>query len=134
MVVGNKYWPTKKHTSLVSVPKSPFMKNAYRQAWHTRNTALCSRCRYMHSTSLLIMSDTCLYVINLSDISLDVTCNCSCKIYLIRVTQSKSISQCCFIVVSRVSTQIKSTIYCRLITVITPLNIFFMSLPSVFQI
>ena len=29
LVVENKYWSTKKHTSLVSVPKSPFMKNVY---------------------------------------------------------------------------------------------------------
>ena len=29
LVVGNKYRPVKKHTSLVSVPKSPFMKNVY---------------------------------------------------------------------------------------------------------
>ena len=29
MVVGNKYWLTKKHTSLVSMQKSPFMKKIY---------------------------------------------------------------------------------------------------------
>ena len=34
LVVGNKYSLTKKHTSLVSVPKSPFMKNVYNNVRH----------------------------------------------------------------------------------------------------
>ena len=44
--VGNKYRLTKKHTSLVSMQKSPFMKKVYKQV--EVHTHACTTVRWRH--------------------------------------------------------------------------------------
>ena len=40
LVVGNKYLQTKKHTSLVFMKKSPFLKNVYKD-WKRKSKQRC---------------------------------------------------------------------------------------------
>ena len=48
LVAENKYWPTKKHTSLASVPKSPLMKNVCR--------ARCEGHRNCHYFEIIVIT------------------------------------------------------------------------------